>query len=180
MWSYPVNEWLSLFLACQHLSSGKNLRECENQSWFKVQVVPVFRFDWYTKFSRFLVPLRCLRILPGVSVPQVEYHWSRQDTQPINSLLLRSRTSQLFLVLASTVFLDFGPWQDKWPNLWSFQDRFSEQRCGHLGFSEYAPLLLYYNLERVYSQSHSVQVRAFVVCGHHTRCVTLLDWITFT
>jgi hypothetical protein len=38
--------WLSLFLACQHLNSGTNLRECEDQIWFKVQAVPVFRFDW--------------------------------------------------------------------------------------------------------------------------------------
>jgi hypothetical protein len=27
--------WLSLFLACQRLSSGTNLRECEDHSWFK-------------------------------------------------------------------------------------------------------------------------------------------------
>jgi hypothetical protein len=31
---------LSLFLACQHLNSGTNLRECEDQSWFKVQAAP--------------------------------------------------------------------------------------------------------------------------------------------
>jgi hypothetical protein len=43
--------WLSLFLACQRLSSGTNLRECEDQSWFKVQAVPVFRFDWCKIFS---------------------------------------------------------------------------------------------------------------------------------
>jgi hypothetical protein len=30
-------ELRSLFLACQHLSSGSNLRECEDQSWFKVK-----------------------------------------------------------------------------------------------------------------------------------------------
>jgi hypothetical protein len=43
--------WLSLFLACQHLSSGTNLRECEDQSWFKVQAVPVFPFDSCKMFS---------------------------------------------------------------------------------------------------------------------------------
>jgi hypothetical protein len=43
--------WLSSFLACQHLSSGTNLRECEDRSWFKVQALPVFRFDWYNMFS---------------------------------------------------------------------------------------------------------------------------------
>jgi hypothetical protein len=35
----------SLFLACQHLNSRTNLRECEDQSWFKVRVLPMFRFD---------------------------------------------------------------------------------------------------------------------------------------
>jgi hypothetical protein len=30
---------------CQHLNSGTNLRECEDQSWFNAQAVPVFRFD---------------------------------------------------------------------------------------------------------------------------------------
>jgi hypothetical protein len=30
---------------CHILNSGTNLRECEDQSWFKVQAVPVFRFD---------------------------------------------------------------------------------------------------------------------------------------
>jgi hypothetical protein len=35
---------LSLFLACQHLKSGTNLRECDDQSWFDVQVDPVIRF----------------------------------------------------------------------------------------------------------------------------------------
>jgi hypothetical protein len=39
--------WLSLFLTCQHPNSGTNLRECEDQSWFKAQAVPVFSFDWY-------------------------------------------------------------------------------------------------------------------------------------
>jgi hypothetical protein len=43
---------LSLFLACLHLNSGTNLRECEDQSWFKVQAVPVFRFDWRKMSSR--------------------------------------------------------------------------------------------------------------------------------
>jgi expansin (peptidoglycan-binding protein) len=46
--------WWSLFLACQHVSPGMNLRECEDQSWFNVQAVPVFRFVAYTP--------RCLRV----------------------------------------------------------------------------------------------------------------------
>jgi hypothetical protein len=36
---------LSLFLACQHLISGTNPPEREDQSWFKVQEAPVFRFN---------------------------------------------------------------------------------------------------------------------------------------
>jgi hypothetical protein len=28
-----------------HLNSGTKLRECEDQSWFEVQAVAVFRFD---------------------------------------------------------------------------------------------------------------------------------------
>jgi hypothetical protein len=59
--------WLSLFLTYQHLYSGTNLRECEDQSWFKVQAVPVFRFDWYKMFSH--TPLRCLRELGGTRTP---------------------------------------------------------------------------------------------------------------
>jgi hypothetical protein len=37
--------WLSLFQACQQPNSEMNLRECEDQSWFKVQAVPVLRFN---------------------------------------------------------------------------------------------------------------------------------------
>jgi hypothetical protein len=36
---------LSLFMTSQHLNSRTNLRECEDQSWFKVQAVHAFRFD---------------------------------------------------------------------------------------------------------------------------------------
>jgi hypothetical protein len=41
-----------LFLSCQHLNSWMNLRECEHESWFQVQAVPVFRFDWREMCSR--------------------------------------------------------------------------------------------------------------------------------
>jgi hypothetical protein len=37
---------LGLFLACQHLNSGTNLRECEDQSWFKVQAFPYDVFGY--------------------------------------------------------------------------------------------------------------------------------------
>jgi hypothetical protein len=46
-WHGLLMRWLSLFLACQHLRTGTNLRECEDQSWFKVQAVPVFRLDLF-------------------------------------------------------------------------------------------------------------------------------------
>jgi hypothetical protein len=41
MWFWPVNDMIELV---SDLNSGTNLRECEDQSWFKVQMVPVFRF----------------------------------------------------------------------------------------------------------------------------------------
>jgi hypothetical protein len=50
--------------ACQHLSSGTNLRECEDQSWFKVQAVPCF----------VLIDVRCFRVPSGVRVRQVDDH----------------------------------------------------------------------------------------------------------
>jgi hypothetical protein len=48
--------WLNLFSAFQHLSSGTNLNECENHSWFEVQAVPVF---WYTPWNVFVYPGGC-------------------------------------------------------------------------------------------------------------------------
>jgi hypothetical protein len=42
---------LSLFVAFQNLNSGMNIRECEDQFWLKVQMDPVFRFDWCKMFS---------------------------------------------------------------------------------------------------------------------------------
>jgi hypothetical protein len=61
-------------MACQHLSSGANLRVCEDQRFFKVQADPVFRFDLCKMFSH--TPLRYLRISLGVRVTQVEDHCS--------------------------------------------------------------------------------------------------------
>jgi hypothetical protein len=49
--------WLSLFLASQHLSSGKNLRECEYQSWSKVKLFLCF----------VLIDVRCFRLFPTMS-----------------------------------------------------------------------------------------------------------------
>jgi hypothetical protein len=46
--------------------SGTNLRECEDQNWFKFQAFPVFRFD-----------VRRFRVLREVAAPHVEDHWYR-------------------------------------------------------------------------------------------------------
>jgi hypothetical protein len=51
-----------LFLACKHLNLGTNLRECEDQSWFKVQAVPAFRFEY----------LRCFRVPRGYAYSRLK------------------------------------------------------------------------------------------------------------
>jgi hypothetical protein len=33
-------------MACQHLISGTNLSECDDQNWFKVEAIPVLSFCW--------------------------------------------------------------------------------------------------------------------------------------
>jgi hypothetical protein len=45
MWFLPVNEMIELVSGMPAPQLGTNLRECEDQSWFKVQAVPVFLFD---------------------------------------------------------------------------------------------------------------------------------------
>jgi hypothetical protein len=72
MWSWTVNEMTELVSANQHLNSGTNLRECEDQSWFKVQAFPVFRSDWCKTFSR---TTWYIFATSGTRVPQVEDHW---------------------------------------------------------------------------------------------------------
>jgi hypothetical protein len=47
-----VNEMIELVSGDEHPNSGTNLRECDDQSWFKVQAVPVFRSDLCKMFSR--------------------------------------------------------------------------------------------------------------------------------
>jgi hypothetical protein len=44
MWFWPVNE-LTELVSGMPAASFTNLRECEDQSWFKVQAVTVFHFD---------------------------------------------------------------------------------------------------------------------------------------
>jgi hypothetical protein len=46
MWLWPVHEMIELVSGMTAaLNSATNLRECKDQSWFKVRGVPVFRFD---------------------------------------------------------------------------------------------------------------------------------------
>jgi hypothetical protein len=61
-----------LFLACQNLNSGKYLDKCEDQSWLKVQAVPVFLSIDVRYFH--LPPKTFSRTLGGVRMPQFEDH----------------------------------------------------------------------------------------------------------
>jgi hypothetical protein len=45
MWLWPVNEMIELVSGIPAAQLGTNLRECEDQSWFKVRGVPMFSFD---------------------------------------------------------------------------------------------------------------------------------------
>jgi hypothetical protein len=49
---WPVNESTELVSGEPNLTSGTTLHECEDQSWFKVQSAPVYRFDSCTLFPR--------------------------------------------------------------------------------------------------------------------------------
>jgi hypothetical protein len=97
MIKYCINYWcgsdllmrrLSLFLACQQLNSGTNLREWEGQSWFKVQVVPVLYFDWCK--TSLCTPW-------DVFVPQVEDLCSRRPDHKVTGVTggCHSRTEAL-------------------------------------------------------------------------------------
>jgi hypothetical protein len=59
--------WLSLFLACQQLNWGTNLRECEDQSWFKVQASPVCPFHG-SKIYISKIPETCPKRAPHNAV----------------------------------------------------------------------------------------------------------------
>jgi hypothetical protein len=52
MWFWPVNEMTELVSSMPTPQLGANLRECEDQNWFKSQAVPMFRFDLCKMFSR--------------------------------------------------------------------------------------------------------------------------------
>jgi hypothetical protein len=49
---WPVNEINELVSGMPAPQFGDESSEGEDQSWFKVQAVPVFRFDRYKMFSR--------------------------------------------------------------------------------------------------------------------------------
>jgi hypothetical protein len=77
---------LSLFLACLHLISEKNLRECEAQSWFDVQAVLQ---------NVFAYPLRCPRMISRVRVTQAaDNSWRRPEENKENHQGLRPWTGR--------------------------------------------------------------------------------------
>jgi hypothetical protein len=88
------------------------------------------------------------------------------------------QSSKLLLSLASTVILNFEPSRDPWPNLCSFQDRLCVRKWGLL-FDDGRGLSFWVSatfVAGVYPHSRGVQVRAFVLYGHHTRYVSSLQW----
>jgi hypothetical protein len=72
---------------CQRLNSGTNLRECEDQSRFKVQAVPVFRFDRCKMSSR---ALYITSRAPGGMRTHVEDHRYIQLTKCVKLLIISS------------------------------------------------------------------------------------------
>jgi hypothetical protein len=59
---------------------GEELRECEDQSWFKVEAVPVFHFHWCKSFR-----------VPQVEEPElgsVLVHQERHRTQDYTPKLI--------------------------------------------------------------------------------------------
>jgi hypothetical protein len=57
-----INLVLASFLACQHLSSGADLRESEDQSWFRFK-----RFLCFVLFD-----VRCFHVPLGVHIPRLK------------------------------------------------------------------------------------------------------------
>jgi hypothetical protein len=64
---------MSVFMACQHINSRTNLRECEDQILFRVQA---------------------LRVPPAVSIPQVENHCTRLCTERLIKAVLLNVVSR--------------------------------------------------------------------------------------
>jgi hypothetical protein len=78
--------WLSLFLACQHPNSGKNLREWEFQSWFKVQAVPS---------DVFVYPLKCFGVTPRLLLLLDEQHCPKASLISFCRILYKPHTLPL-------------------------------------------------------------------------------------
>jgi hypothetical protein len=64
MWFWPVNEMTELVSGIPAPQFRDESSWMRDQSWFKVQAIPVFRFDWRKILSR----------TRGVVIPQVEDH----------------------------------------------------------------------------------------------------------
>jgi hypothetical protein len=86
-------------LACQHFISGTNLRECEDQSWFKVQAFLCF----------VLIDEKCLRVPPVLRVPYVENHWHVGSNRDIimNNELGEKLEVELIMASFKTVSKNF-------------------------------------------------------------------------
>jgi hypothetical protein len=52
MWLWPVNEMIEFVSGMPAPQFGDEFCECEDQSWFKVQAVPVFHLYWCKMFPR--------------------------------------------------------------------------------------------------------------------------------
>jgi hypothetical protein len=75
---------------------GANLRECEDQSWFNVQAVPVIRFDWCKTFPPYL--LRYLHQHLEVDLPPAEYHVLRHVGVDNAADVSNKNTASIFCV----------------------------------------------------------------------------------
>jgi hypothetical protein len=84
-----------LFLACQHLSSGTNLRECEDQGWFKVEAVPVFRFDGCQTFS----------LIPCYEYPRLKTTALKQVVQIMTTVLHDTNTARWCVCVCAIQYL---------------------------------------------------------------------------
>jgi hypothetical protein len=70
MWVWRANDMM--FLSSQHFNSETNLHECEDQSWFKVQAIPVFCFDWCKMFP---CPQKHVFAYPRLKTTALDSKW---------------------------------------------------------------------------------------------------------
>jgi hypothetical protein len=97
---------------------------------------------------------------------------------------LSVQSNKFLLVLASIGVFLFGPLREPRPKFLFVQIPFmcldmGSRTRGGIGFSEWEPFLWDRNLSRVCPHSRSAQGRTLILYGHHTRRVTLPQWITF-